>query len=467
MRNIYSLLLLLVVLLSLGQCRHQSPAVGESCTELVRDPNRCDEPEEVTESVEPAEETERFGPNVCVTERTELVNASDYVVERSCRFFGFRFRCKRVCVLAETCSVRNVSSRVYDCCPGFAAHSGRNHGFGYSIVRHPGMRTLQREGCPLEIRDSVASCLEDLELSDFAAALERIGLSSRLAGADEELTVFAPVNEAINGAFLSQRALNAHVIADDVVRNRDLRNGAVLRPLAESTLLHVTDEHARDMGYTEVTFINGAEVNTSDACVAENGVVHTLNAVIPSSPDSIAELLRAESQFSDFVQLLDATNITQFLDNGRNTSRTVFAPTNNAFADLPEGALECLTRPENSRVVKKLVLLHISAPAQYTSSLSLRSFIYTFHPRYSLLVCVINGSIHLTRDNVPLEETDFTARNGVIHSLGSVLLADMIDFQHLCPPGPIPPVPVQPPEPGETIQPQGPPVPPEQPEVSP
>ena len=61
MRHIYSLLLLLVVLLSLGQCRHQSPAVGESCTELVKDPNRCDEPEEVTESVEPVEETERFG----------------------------------------------------------------------------------------------------------------------------------------------------------------------------------------------------------------------------------------------------------------------------------------------------------------------------------------------------------------------------------------------------------------------
>ena len=205
--------------------------------------------------------------------------------------------------------------------------------------------------------------------------------------------------------------------------------------------------------------------------MAENGVVHTLNAIIPSSPDSIAELLRAESQFSDFVQLLDATNITQFLDNGRNTSRTVFAPTNNAFANLSEGALECLVRPENSRVVKNLVLLHISAPAQYTSSLSLRSYIHTFHPRYSLLVCVINGGIHLTRDNVPLEETDFTARNGVIHTLGSVLLADMIDFEDLCPPappsGPIPPVPVQPPEPGETIQPQGPAVPPEQPEVSP
>ena len=221
----------------------------------------------------------------------------------------------------------------------------------------------------------------------------------------------------------------------------------------------------------QVTFINGAEVNTSDACVAENGVVHTLNAVIPSSPDSIAELLRSEAQFSDFVRLLDAANITQFLDNGRNTSRTVFAPTNGAFAKLPEGALECLLRPENGHFTRRLVLHHISAPAQYTSSLSLRSYIRTLRPYYSLVVCVINGTIHLTRDSVPLEETDITARNGVFHTLGSVLLTGSIDLEELCPStppaDPTLPVPVQPSEPGETTQPQGSPAAPEQPEVSP
>ena len=215
---------------------------------------------------------------------------------------------------------------------------------------------------------------------------------------------------------------------------------------------------------TQITFINGAEVNTSDACVAENGVVHTMRSIIPSSPDSIAELLAADPQFSDYVRLLDAANITQYLGNGRNTSRTVFAPTNEAFAKLPNGAVECLLRPDNKRYALKLVLLHITAPAQYTSSLALRNFIRTFHPRFYLLVCVINGTIHLTRDSVPLEETDISARNGVIHSLDTVLLADKIDYQELCPPGPTPPVPVQPSEPGDTTQPQSSPSP-ELPEI--
>ena len=199
----------------------------------------------------------------------------------------------------------------------------------------------------------------------------------------------------------------------------------------------------------QATFINGAEVNTSDACIAENGVVHTMKSVIPSSPDSIAELLRAEQQFSDFVRILDAANITRFLDSGRNTSRTLFVPSNAAFADLPDGAVECLLRPENKRYAQKLVLLHITAPTQYSSSLSRRSYIRTFFRHISLLVCVINDTIHLTRDNIPLLETDITARNGVIHTVGSVLLADWIDYQKLCPPEPSPPDPVQPSEPGD------------------
>ena len=191
-----------------------------------------------------------------------------------------------------------------------------------------------------------------------------------------------------------------------------------------------------------------------------------MRATIPSSPDSIAELLRAEPQFNSYVQLLDAANITKFLDSGRNTSRTVFAPTNDAFAKLPEGALECLLRPENARYARKLVLLHITAPTQYTSSLSRRNFIRTFNPYFHLLVCVLNGTIHLTRDSVPLVETDITARNGVIHTLDSVLLANRIDIEELCPSAPTPPDPVQPSEPGETTQAQGSPSPPELPEIS-
>ena len=176
-------------------------------------------------------------------------------------------------------------------------------------------------------------------------------------------------------------------------------------------------------------------MNTSDACLAENGIVHTVNSIIPSSPDSIAELLAADPQFSTFTLLLDAANITQFLGSNYNTSRTVFAPTNAAFAKLPAGAVECLLRPENKKFAQKLVLIHITAPTEYTSSLSQRGYIKTFYRSryfYRLLVCVINDTIHLTRANIPLDETDITARNGVIHTLQTVLLSSDIDYEKIC-----------------------------------
>ena len=54
-------LLLLLALFSLAKCWWQLPAEGESCTALVRDPERCAEPEDVAETVEPVEEMEGFG----------------------------------------------------------------------------------------------------------------------------------------------------------------------------------------------------------------------------------------------------------------------------------------------------------------------------------------------------------------------------------------------------------------------
>lgn len=55
------LVVLLLALFSLGQCHIRLPAVGESCTELVRRPERCEEPVAVMENVESVDDVEGFG----------------------------------------------------------------------------------------------------------------------------------------------------------------------------------------------------------------------------------------------------------------------------------------------------------------------------------------------------------------------------------------------------------------------
>ena len=106
---------------------------------------------------------------------------------------------------------------------------------------------------------------------------------------------------------------------------------------------------------------------------------------------------------------------------GNGKSRTVFAPTNDAFDALPEGALECLLLEENKNYLNTLVLIHIGYPADYSVTLSQRTRFYTF-TYYFLVVAVEGETILITNDKIPLEEVDITASNGVIHGIPQVIV---------------------------------------------
>ena len=192
------------------------------------------------------------------------------------------------------------------------------------------------------------------------------------------------------------------------------------------------------------TFINGAEVIDADACRSRNGIVHVVDSVIPTSTSTITELLDADDLFSSFVSLLDESGALVHL-NRTKKSRTVFAPTNAAFDDLPAGAVECLQRPENRWALRTLVYIHISQPAEYTSSLALCNYL----PTFSGFSLVLNGTaddIRITRDGIPLENANIPAKNGVIHTIATVVVPDCIDFDELCPDMPAP-------EPSPTVAP--------------
>ena len=56
MQSVTALLPVLLAAFSFGRCHYWLPVEGDSCTELVRKPDRCEEPESVTETVELVEE---------------------------------------------------------------------------------------------------------------------------------------------------------------------------------------------------------------------------------------------------------------------------------------------------------------------------------------------------------------------------------------------------------------------------
>ena len=100
---------------------------------------------------------------------------------------------------------------------------------------------------------------------------------------------------------------------------------------------------------------------------------------------------------------------------------TVFAPTDEAFAALPEGTVDTLLMPENRRDLQNVLRNHIfpgtiDRDDYYTTRGSRISFNYDFRP--------VNGNMPnwFTAQTTTPAEFDIAAENGTIHVVDSVLL---------------------------------------------
>lgn len=104
--------------------------------------------------------------------------------------------------------------------------------------------------------------------------------------------------------------------------------------------------------------VNTAAVTQADM-MATNGVVHLIDTVlVPAAleevlmsvplPSNIPTLAQSLPQLSTLLSLLSVAGLVDALSIGE---LTVFAPTNDAFAKLPEALISFLTRPENKQTL--------------------------------------------------------------------------------------------------------------------
>ena len=111
---------------------------------------------------------------------------------------------------------------------------------------------------------------------------------------------------------------------------------------------------------------------------------------------------------------------------------TVFAPTNDAFRDLPEGTVDTLLKPENKEMLTKVLTYHVVA-GRYDSE-SLKKLIQAGGGMASLktvaggtLMFMMNGHSNIVvkdeKGNVANIPTyDVMQSNGVIHVVDKVLM---------------------------------------------
>ena len=98
---------------------------------------------------------------------------------------------------------------------------------------------------------------------------------------------------------------------------------------------------------------------------------------------------------------------------------TVFAPTDEAFAKLPGGALDNLLKPENKAMLQRVLTYHV-VPGKVLAADLVKVSSAKAVSGDSLPITVSGSAVMVGRARVM--KTDIAASNGVIHVIDTVLL---------------------------------------------
>lgn len=97
---------------------------------------------------------------------------------------------------------------------------------------------------------------------------------------------------------------------------------------------------------------------------------------------------------------------------------TVFAPTNDAFAALPEGTLEMLLKPENKDKLIAVLTYHVVPGTVYSKDLKDGQTVETVQGEE--IVISLKGGAKVNGTSVTMP--DIKASNGVVHVIDQVIL---------------------------------------------
>ncbi|XP_037789433.1 transforming growth factor-beta-induced protein ig-h3-like [Penaeus monodon] len=189
---------------------------------------------------------------------------------------------------------------------------------------------------------NIAEVLTKGGFSTLLQLVARAGLAESAAEGGP-FTIFAPTDEAfaaldptvrnflLSDAEALTTALLYHVVPGSVVGSA-LEDDLELGSAAGSVLkVNVVGSNPR-----EVT-VNGVKVQKADL-TASNGVVHVIEKVLLPPKLTIVEALAGDGRFSTLVTAISLADLFETLDS--DGPFTVFAPTDDALASLPQGTVD-------------------------------------------------------------------------------------------------------------------------------
>jgi uncharacterized surface protein with fasciclin (FAS1) repeats len=245
------------------------------------------------------------------------------------------------------------------------------------------------------------------------------GLAGTLSG-DGPFTVFAPTDDAFAGlpagtieAVLADPALLTAILTYHVVGSTALSTD-LMDGMAVTTL------NGADVTVTinmDGVFINDAQVTVADL-VADNGVVHVIDAVLlppPPPSNTVVDIIVNSENHNTLETAVIAAGLVETLSG--DGPFTVFAPTDDAFAGLPEGTLDAVLADID--LLTAILTYHVAGTTALSTDLM-----------DGMAVTTLNGAdvtVTINADGVFINDAqvtvaDIIADNGVVHVIDAVLL---------------------------------------------
>ncbi len=268
--------------------------------------------------------------------------------------------------------------------------------------------------------DIVEVAVEAGTFNTLLAAADAAGLVDALKS-EGPITVFAPTDEAFaklgdakikellkpeNKALLAS-ILTYHVVPGDLKAKKVTKSDALNTLNGQRVDINVNDKGA---------YIDGAKIVATDI-EASNGRVHVIDSVIlPSSADIVATAVEAGS-FNTLAAALKAAGLVEALKS--DGPFTVFAPTDEAFAALPEGTVESLLKPENKDKLAAVLKYHVVPGRVFSDAAAKGATVDTLQGQ-SITTRSEDGKVFV--NDAQVVTADIDTSNGVIHVINKVIL---------------------------------------------
>jgi uncharacterized surface protein with fasciclin (FAS1) repeats len=131
----------------------------------------------------------------------------------------------------------------------------------------------------------------------------------------------------------------------------------------------------------------------------------------------IVDTAVAAGSFKTLAAALDAAGLVETL-KGKGPF-TVFAPTDEAFAKLPEGTVKSLLKPENKQKLTAILTYHVVAGNVKAADVIKLSSAKTLNGQ-SVTIKTVGGKVMI--NNATVVKADIAATNGTIHVIDTVLM---------------------------------------------